>query len=324
MLSARSSIVRVSEPVLERFGIDFMPVSAKLHAEPPVLDANNSYVDRWGVEWRFPGESGHFYVTRPPLAGAVRPSDLDAYRWFDPKTDFSELTSQARALSETSNRALVLNLGVGFIHLSQFLRGFDLWLMDLVSDPSLAEAIMDQILDIWLVEAEATLQAVQPCVNIAFYADDAAIHDRTMFSPRVFQSLIRPRFKQVFDLVKSYDMKLVYHSCGDISALIGDLLDLGMDALNPVQVSAGAMADTAALKRLWGNRLTFWGGIDTHFVLPRGTPEQVREEVWRRLDDLAQDGGYVLASVHDIQPEVPPENIVAMFDAAEEWSQRHG
>ena len=324
MLSARSSIVRVSEPILDRFGIDFVPVSPRLHAEPPVLDADNTYVDRWGVQWRFPGDGGHFYVTRSPLAEAARPSDLDAHPWLEPETDFSELTSQARALNETSDRALVLNLGVGFIHLSQFLRGFDLWLMDLVSDPSLAQAIMDRVLEIYLVETEATLQAVQPYVDIAFYADDAAIQDRTMFSPRVYRSLIRPRFKRVFDLVKSYDVRLVYHSCGNISALIGDLLDLGIDALNPIQVSAGAMGDTAALKGKWGNRLTFWGGIDTHSVLPSGTPEQVREEVWRRLDDMAQDGGYVLASVHDIQAEVPPENVSAMFDAAEEWSQRNG
>jgi len=95
-----------------------------------------------------------------------------------------------------------------------------------------------------------------------------------------------------------------------------------MDALNPVQVSATGMDDTAALKARWGDKLTLWGGVDSQHILPAGTPQQVRQEVWRRLDDLARDGGYVLAAVHDVQPEVPPENVCALFDAAGEWEAR--
>ena len=97
---------------------------------------------------------------------------------------------------------------------------------------------------------------------------------------------------------------------------------IGVQALNPIQISAGPMGDTLELKKRWGKDLTFWGGIDTHKTLPQGTPTQVRREVWRRLDEMAQDGGYVMAAVHDIQPEVPPVNICAMFDAADEWSAR--
>ena len=117
-------------------------------------------------------------------------------------------------------------------------------------------------------------------------------------------------------------MKVLYHSCGNVWPLLGDLVDMGVDALNPIQVSADQMGDTAALKRTWGKELTFWGGIDTQYVLPRGSSSEVRQEVWRRMNDMAQEGGYVLTSVHDIQPEVPAENICAMFEAADEWLAR--
>jgi uroporphyrinogen decarboxylase len=115
---------------------------------------------------------------------------------------------------------------------------------------------------------------------------------------------------------------VLYHSCGSLTTLLDHLVEMGVEAINPVQVSAGGMGDTAELKRRWGDRITFWGGIDSHKVLPRGTEMEVKEEVWQRLDDLAVDGGYVLASVHDIQSEVPPENIKAMFRAADEWSAK--
>jgi len=108
--------------------------------------------------------------------------------------------------------------------------------------------------------------------------------------------------------------KVFFHSCGNVYPLIGDLVDIGVDLLNPVQVSAGEMGDTARLKRQFGDRLAFCGGIDTRWALPHGTAEDVRREVRRRIADLAGGGGYVAAAVHCIQPDVPPENIVAMCD----------
>ena len=112
--------------------------------------------------------------------------------------------------------------------------------------------------------------------------------------------------------------KLFYHSCGGVYPFIPDLIDIGIDILNPVQVSAEGM-DTKRLKKEFGKEITFWGGIDTQYVLPYGSPKDVEEEVKRRIDDLAPGGGYVLTSVHNIQPDVPPENVVAMFEAAQKY-----
>jgi uroporphyrinogen decarboxylase len=135
--------------------------------------------------------------------------------------------------------------------------------------------------------------------------------------------MIKPRHKSLADTIHRHGKPILYHSCGSVYALVRDLIEVGIDALNPVQVSAVDMA-TDRLKREYGSELAFWGAIDTHRVLPRCTPEEVREEVKRRLDDLQAHGGYVLCAVHNIQPEVPPENVVAMYETALEHGGYNG
>ena len=317
LLSARAQLARVEQAIIERFGLDLLPLIPASAAEVPELDGERTYVDRWGVRRQLPKEGGHYYVVHPPLAGATCLSDLSAYPWPEPEADYAALGDTARHLRQQTDKALVLNLAVGLIHQAQFLRGFEAWLMDLVLDPTFAEALMDRVLEIWLAEAKAMLRAVGDAADVVIYADDVAFQCGPMVSPEMYQRLLRPRQARVFDLLASSGLKVLYHSCGNILPLLGDLVDMGVDAVNPVQVSAGPMGDTDALKRKWGGRLAFWGGIDTHTVLPRGTPADVRTEVRRRLGDLAPGGGYVVAAVHDIQAEVPPENVCAMFDTAE-------
>jgi len=321
-LSARALLAHVEPSVIEALDIDLLPIISTASGDAPKLDDNLTYVDSWGVERRLPKEGGHYLVSRPPLAQMTTVSDLNAFTWPEPRTDFSELTEQAETLRETTEKALMLNLEVGFLHQSQFMRGFDLWLMDLAADPGFAEAYMDRILEIWLAEAQGMIDATRGLADVVIYADDIAFQNRTMVSNAMYQKFFKPRQKQVFDRMVDSGMKVLYHSCGSVASLLGDLVDMGVEAINPVQVSADGMGDTAALKREWGKHLTFWGGIDTHAVLPRGSTDDVRQEVFRRLDDLTEDGGYVLASVHDIQAEVPPENVIAMFKAADEWSKR--
>lgn len=319
-LSARAQLAYVEPSIIDEFDIDLLPIISTDSAEPPELDEDLTYVDNWGVERRMPEGGGHYLVSRPPLAGMSTSAELDTHAWPEPRTDFSGLTEQAKHLRETTDKALVLNLEVGFLHQSQFMRGFDWWLMDLAADPAFAEAYMDRILEIWLAEARGMIEATRGLADVVIYADDIAFQNGTMVSADMYRRFFKPRQKQVFDLMAASGMRVLYHSCGSLLTLLDDLVDMGVEALNPVQVSAQGMGDTAALKKRWGDHLTFWGGIDTHEVLPRGGPGDVREEVHRRMDDLAGDGGYVLASVHDIQPEVPPENIIAMFKAAGEWS----
>jgi uroporphyrinogen decarboxylase len=323
-LSARALLARVEPEVVARFGIDVLPIITQASGIAPDLDENRAYVDSWGVERRLPQDGGHYLVSKPPLANMDSLDELRAHTWPEPRSEFSELTDQACHLRQTTDKALMLNLEVGFLHQSQFMRGFDRWLMDLAADPDFAEYYMDRILEIWLAEASAMVEATRGLADVVIYADDIAFQNGPMVSRRMYQQFFKPRQKQVFEMMAASGMKVLYHTCGSILTLLDDLVDMGVQAINPVQVSAEGMGDTAELKRRWGKHLTFWGGIDTHRVMPRGAPEEVCREVWRRLDDLAGDGGYVLAAVHDIQAEVPPENVIGMYRAADEWAVQGG
>jgi uroporphyrinogen decarboxylase len=192
--------------------------------------------------------------------------------------------------------------------------------MDIVANVPFAEALMDRFLEIRLTIAERALQEVGEDVDIAMVtSDDLGGTDSPLISPALYRSLIKPRQQRTFDFFRARTgAKLYYHTDGAIYPLLPDFVDLGVDILNPVQVSADGMGDTQKLKREFGDKLTFWGAIDTHQVLPYGTPADVREEVHRRIRDLGPGGGYVVCPVHNIQPEVPPANVVAMFDSAYE------
>jgi uroporphyrinogen decarboxylase len=164
------------------------------------------------------------------------------------------------------------------------------------------------------------LEAVGDNVDVVVCADDLGMQNGPLISPDLYRRMIRPRQQRLYEVIKSHTKAaLLLHSDGAIAQFIGDFIDVGVDVLNPVQVSAAGMGDTKWLKQEFGEHVSFWGGVDTHHILPFGTPDEVRDQVRRRIEDLAPGGGYVLASVHNIQAEVPPENVCAMFEAAIEY-----
>ena len=153
-------------------------------------------------------------------------------------------------------------------------------------------------------------------------ADDLGTQERPLISPDLYRKRIKPRHRRIFETIRkasAHKVFIFFHSCGSIRELIGDLIEIGVDALNPVQVSAKGM-DTKRLKAEFGGELCFWGGgVDTQRVLPYGSPRQVKDEVRRRIEDLAPGGGFVFSAVHNIQADVPPENIMAMWEALQEY-----
>jgi len=314
--SRRSSLASLPESLLRRLGSDVRALHPPApDAAPGLPEPDGSFLDAWGVRFVRPPQ-GHYYVRESVLEGPLTVHDLAAYPWPDP-TDPSytrSLAAQAEALHTGTDGAVALNLPVGFIHQCQFLRGFQDWLMDLAADPPLAEALLDRVLDVWQEIALRLVRAAGPFVDVVFYADDIAHQTAMLMSMAAYRRLIKPRQARLLRALHGATAaRIVYHSCGAVYPAIGDLIDMGIDALNPVQVSAAGM-EPARLKREFGRHLCFWGGIDTHHVLPHGTPEEVRAEVRRRVAELAEGGGYVIASVHNIQAEVPPQNILAMCD----------
>ncbi len=191
--------------------------------------------------------------------------------------------------------------------------------MDLILNPKLVEAILDRILEFYLGYWENVLSIIGEYVQVVKVNDDMGDQRGLLISPDLYRRFIKPRDKELISFIKKRTNAKVYlHSCGAVSELIPDCVECGVDVLNPVQVSAKGM-NTEKLKQQFGNRISFWGAIDTQKVLPFGTRQDVKEEVRRRIHDLAPGGGYILASVHNIQNGVPPQNIITMFEAARKY-----
>lgn len=313
------------EEVLDLLGID-----TRILVQPRIkggahwidgVELPGCQVDGWGVG-RQRTEDGRGYVVRAPLAGEPSLHDLRTYGWPDPD-DLAltkGLAAVARDLHDATGRAIIMFIPARVFSLGQRLCGFEDWLVSLVARPKFAEVLLDIVVDIESEMVKNILEAVEDNVDVVFCAEDLGMQTAPLISPELYRRIIKPRHKKLFDAIKSHTRaKLLFHSDGAIAPFIGDLIDVGIDVLNPVQVSAVGMNDTAWLKREFGRDLCFWGAIDTQHVLPFGTPEEVRAEVKRRIEDLAPGGGYVLAPTHNILADVPPENVCAMVEAARQY-----
>jgi uroporphyrinogen decarboxylase len=313
----RSQRTHMAEELSRFFDSDVRRIHAPYPEPIPTHVRAAVQLDEWGNEWTQSADTGLYFVSRSPLAGEVSAGDVHRHAWPDPVTlaPVVALAAAARVLRATTDCAICLDLPDGVTHLSQFLRGFDDWLIDTAANRDLLSLIMDYVTDIYVAMVGPLLDAVGDNVDIVLHCDDIAAQNGPLISPAAYRDLIKPRQARIFRAIKAHTpAKLLYHSCGSIAWALGDLLDIGADAINPVQVSAARM-DTAQLRAEWGGKLAFWGGIDTHYALPFGTPDEVRAEVRRRIEDM-RGGGYVAGSVHIIQADVPPRNILAMAEAA--------
>ncbi len=322
--SKRSMTVVPSERVLQLLDTDVRGLTSgrpDLNADREVDE--NSYIDEWGVLWQRP-EGGHFINTGGPFQQLDDPvvADLESYDgWPDPSDPgrVRGLREKARQLHEETDYAIVFQLPYAIVRECQRVRGFGEWLADLLAAPAFAEGLMERSLEVSTGIALAALEEVGDYVDVVIFPEDLGIQDMCYVRPDLYRKVIKPYHRRLVEAIKSKTAaKVLIHSDGSIYDIVGDLIDIGIDVLNPVQVSARKM-DTKRLKKEFGQHLGFWGAIDTHRALPYGTPEEVSAEVRTRIDDLSAGGGYVVASVHNIQAEVPPENIVAMFRTACEY-----
>ncbi len=318
----RSLLAWPDEALLERFDADLRLIVAYTAEDArsrgtfdeAAYEREAEYTDAWGVRRRRPPR-GHYYVTHAPFEKEdLTLADLDAYPWPSPtKTDAVGLRREAERLRRETDCALVVHVPGRIFSLGQFMCGFENWLVQLKVNPEFCEALLDRALDIQLAMADETLRAVGNAADILYLADDYGIQTGPLISPALFRAIFKPRMARVIrSLRERSSAAIAFHSCGSVYALIPDFIDVGVQILNPVQVAAADM-DSARLRREFGRHLVFWGAIDTQQVLPTGTPDEVRAEVARRVKDLSP--GYIPASVHNIQAEVPPRNIVAMFEA---------
>jgi len=322
-LSSRMmQVVEVDEAVLRALGIDtraILPAGPERGGDATI--GPNRYRDEWGVERVKPAGALYYDQVSAPLSGEITAREILAYPWPDP-TDrgrLQGLTARIREVREAGDYAAVLNLPSAFVHVSQYLRGFEDWFVDMAADRRLMEILFDAVLDVTIGICETLLREVGQEIDVLMASDDLGLQDRLMVSVESYRTLIKPRqarfFRRLHELSPA---KVFFHSCGSVAPIIEDLIEIGVDVLNPVQVSAAGM-DPAALKHRFGGRLAFWGAIDTQRLLPFGTVAEVEREVERTIEILGPGGGYVLSAVHNIQPDVPLENILAMFGRAREY-----
>lgn len=321
----QSKIARVAKPsedILQRLDIDLRGLFLGKPDQPlERMLPDGSHQDELGVIRQRPPGSYYYDIVHFPLDREMSASDLSNLKWPDPSDPgyIRGLREEALALRQTTDYALVLHLQDIIIHPSQYLRGFERWYTDFLLEPKLMEELLDILLEIRTELAVAALREVGDLIDVVSSSDDIADQHRSMISLQMYRKFIKPRHQHYFEALRAHTKaKILYHSCGSVVSLIPDFIDLGIDFINPVQVSAANM-DTYNLKKEFGDKIGFWGAIDTMRVLPFGTPEQVRVEVKQRIHDLAPGGGYVLAAVHNIQPNVSPQNILAMFEAAREY-----
>ena len=307
------------ERVLLRLGIDTRGIwpGGPDNRKDRELEGD-SYEDEWGVVRSRPTGGFYYDLVRSPLAGDVTMADVRSFPWPDPEDPGRArgLREKAHAIHEHTPYALVVHAANGFITRSQYLRGFEDWFTDLIAQPDLIGYVMDHTLEFQIATAEAALKATGDFADVVMLGDDIGIQHGPMVSPAIYRKLIKPRQARLFARIHELtSAKLLYHTCGSVVDLVEDFIEIGVDVLNPVQVAADRM-DTAELKRRFGDRISFWGGIDTQRVMPMGSPEDVRAEARRRIQDLAPGGGYVVDTVHNVQADVPPENICALYEEA--------
>ena len=236
---------------------------------------------------------------------------------------WDRLREKCIELRETTDKALLLGIGCNLFEWGSFLRRMDNFMMDVVADPDNVVKLLDALMESHMAGLEKACKYVGDVVDIIKFGDDLGMDTGPFMSPGSYKELFLPRHKQLCDYVKkNSSMKTMLHSCGGIYKLIPGLIEAGFEILNPVQTSCVDM-EPEKLKEEFGNDITFWGGgCDTRDILNRATPEQVKEHVLERLEIFSKGGGFVFNTVHNILPEIEPENIIAMFEAVQEFNSK--
>ncbi len=327
ILDFKQQLARPSETMLEKMGVDtrFLDSGSRSSRGVEIVEGEDyyGYTDAWGIEWRMPKVLPLYYdMVNHPMAD-LTVADLDHYDYppLPSATDESivALAGIARDLYESTDYGLVIFGPASFFEFAWYLRGFENYMMDMVLNEAFINKLLDKLLEQHIAYWEAHLAAVADYVQVVQVADDLGHQGGPMMSLELFNKFVKPRQKEVIDFIKARtDAHIFIHSCGSIRQFIPDFIENGIDIINPVQVSAADMAP-AELKAEFGDRLSFWGGIDTQHILPNGSPEEVAAETKRIIETLGENGGYVLNSVHNIQADVPPENIIAMFETAKAY-----
>ena len=319
---------KLNDQLLDRLGsdvrgvLDLEPVSVREFNQnrPP----HSPYTDSWGVK-STEVQPGVWFPSIHPLADAATLEELEEYTWpdMDDPTRVSHVREAAKRLYEENKYAIIGAPWLLFPFERAFaLQGMDKFLMNLALNPDFAEELLKKNAEACKTLMGHYLREAGEYLDIIKIGDDLGTQESLLISPKMYCQILKPIHADYIAFIKERtDAKVFFHTDGDVFPLIEDFIEIGVDILNPIQTSAGKMANLEELKQRFGKNIVLCGAIDTHRILPSGTPQEVRQEVRRVIDILAPGGGYMVSSVHTIMEDVPAENILAMVDAVEEFGR---
>ncbi len=316
--------VMPEEDVLKRLGVDtrYVHLGEPLswHFQPQKMDKGLYIKDEWGCGFLMPESCLYYNLIDSPLRDATI-DDLENYPWPDPddRGYLDGIEQQARQLYEENEYGVVGNFAwESWYERAWKLRAMDKFYMDMVGDKEFVHALLDKILSLHLKLLDNVLEVCGKYLDVIIQGGDLAGQKTTLISPDTYREFIKPRQEKSIRFIKERtNAKIFWHSCGAVSSLIDDFIDVGIDILNPVQVRAEGM-NAEALKKRYGERIVFWGGIDSQHVLPSGNVKDVENEVKQLIKAAGSGGGLIICSVHNIQADVPEENVLALYHTVRE------
>ena len=327
-------LAQVDDDMMDFLGVDVRNVSPRSTAsfQIEIKETGDGeylyFYDEYNIGWRMPRQGGMYYdMFDHPLSGAISDQDVDRYQLPDPlhPSRFAGLRAASLKVLNEEKRALIIgNISAGIFELYMWMRGFKDGYADWAGNQPLAQKMLHKYMEMQLAYWEKMFDTLQGIpIDVVQMADDVAGQHNLLISPDSYRKYLKPLHKEMFDYIHAKSAaKIFFHSCGSIRKIIPDLIEIGVDILNPVQVNAKAM-DSAELKREFGQDIVFWGGgVDTQTAFDeRCSPEDVRRDVRKRLEDFMPGGGFVFNTVHNIQGNVPPENIMAMWETLQEFGK---
>jgi len=316
---------RVDDRILKYLDIDTRSVGTIMTPSDSLCEqlSENLYIDEWGIKRKFTGM--YWDIVEYPLKGTTI-DDLDDFKWPNPESiNFSLIENYAqtaRNLYENTDYVICGEHPVyGIFEIGCWMCGFDDFLIKMAIDEDYIKKFSERYLEYQRTVSEYYYKEVGPYIHYTSSGDDFATQTSLFMSPDMFRENIKPYFKERVKFTKEMtDAAFLHHSCGNVHDIIDDLIDSGVDILNPIQPT-NEMMNPERLKREFGDRIVFHGGLDTQDVLPFGTEETVKTAVDKLISTMNNDGGYIFAAAHNIQPDVPPENVIHMFKAARKAGQ---
>jgi uroporphyrinogen decarboxylase len=308
--------------VRDALHIDGMNSITPIYKGPPLPEVpSDETIDFWGIRRRRTRYATGVYDEQcfAPLAFAKTIDDLDRYQW--PSADwFDYSTMRQQALKARKDRVLMWGyMAPFFFH--NLTRGLEQSLIDPLENPELAHEIINRISGFFYDHHRRAFESCEGLIDIAQVTDDLGSQTGPLISMRMYKMFYAPHHKRFIDLCHEFGIKVFHHDDGSIRQFIPLLRDMGIDILNPIQWTCPGM-DRQELKKEFGDNLCFHGGVDNQYILPFGSTDEVREEVRTCIDTLAADGtGYIVAPCHNLQPNTPVENIIAMYDEAHAYGK---